>query len=982
MGKAAAWGAVAGLFVAALDVASTILWLSSTDDQRKLVLVLTLVSVGATALVGAAFFAGVAGELDASRGRALIVRLAAVCCVPGALVGWMLFSGGRMRRMPALWALRPLAGIVVAALFTGAIFALLRVTQRAARATRARRMATSAAFVGLAMATHALVDRFLPRLYEYLHGVLGVATGAFALAATALVWPRPSRQARLASLVLAAPLFVAGLLALGRWDNVRAEVFGTHAPYVRHIAVASELALGPPQRALSTGTLERDRAERERAALARESDPTLPRASGAHVLLVTVDAMRADRLTRERTPRLFSLSERAVRFQRAYAQAPHSSYSITSLHTGEYLHETVQLGQRQPIATLASTLGAHGYRTVAIYTNGIFFTEGERLEAYRDRHLDFSRAEHRDLDARATTDVALGELDESVRRGEPPTLLWAHYFDAHEPYRGRGATPMARYDDALATVDREVDRLLEGARARLRRPIVVVLSADHGEEFGEHGGVYHGSALYEEQVRVPLFVLVPGVAPRAVARPVALVDLAPTLMALVGAPRPSTVRGRDLRPWMAGREGAAEPVFSAVNTRLMSLRWPHKLIADVRWSTRELYDLGADPGERVNLASREQGVVSSLEGEIQGWLASLGRGSASADLGLARMGDRRAQERLVALALDDRSPERDRIDALDVLALSRDRELLAGLAPIVRDRRRALALSASIALGLAGVATSEARATLVESVRGDSYATRVRSAFALATLGAAEAEPVLLEALRAGDESDRQRALDALTRLAISSGIRSTRGEAAVLEAIEDDHLRYRAALALGAVSGGGSLSLLTRLARDDRADDVRAWAVAGMALTGDARASALIAERMGLDASAQRFAASALGLLRAPRGWDARRGDGGPWLECRKVDDDSPWVELGARACSGRGRVTVRLEAPSAERLTVWLRAKGEGALVVRLSGREVLRFALEGAMREWRATIGGLPAGEGEWTIESGATFWLGHVRVAAAP
>src|SRR5439155_15880160 len=103
---------------------------------------------------------------------------------------------------------------------------------------------------------------------------------------------------------------------------------------------------------------------------------------------------------------------------RTYAQAPHSSYSITTLHTSEYLHETVALGQPQPLATLADTMAAQGYRTAALYTQGIFFTEGEHLRPYRQHDLGFARADHVDRRAAAQADAAMREIDEVGRLGE------------------------------------------------------------------------------------------------------------------------------------------------------------------------------------------------------------------------------------------------------------------------------------------------------------------------------------------------------------------------------------------------------------------------------------------------------------------------------------------------------------------------------------------------------------------------------------
>jgi arylsulfatase A-like enzyme len=722
------------------------------------------------------------------------------------------------------------------------------------------------------------------------------------------------------------------------------------------------------QRALDA--IAQERAARERAALAAERDPSLPRVAGAHVLLVTVDAMRADRLSAERTPALWALATRAVRFARAYAQAPHSSYSITSLHTGEYLHETVQLGQRQPLATMARVLAAAGYRTVALYTQGIFFTEGERLTEYRDRHLDFQRSEHRDMDARATTDEAIRELNESVSRGEPPTFLWAHYFDAHEPYRGDGTSAQERYDAAIRAVDREVARLVSYAHARLHRPVIVALTADHGEEFGEHGGVYHGSTLYEEQVRVPLVMVVPNVRAAVVESPVGLVDLAPTLLALVGVARPASMRGRDLRPLLVGRgDDRREPVFSAVHTRTMVVRWPYKLVADLRWGVRELYDLQADPYERRNRASDDRATVLALEGELRGWLDALSGRSGAA---LVRMGDRSAIDALVVRALDERESLAVRIEAIDALATLGDRSVIERLSAIEHSPSRPLRLS--WALGAAMIGDERARAVLIEALgSSDEEQERSRIALALAALGDRSSTRALVSTLRGGDESQRSAALDGITRVALGDRGSLIECEAALLEAIEDDHLRYRAALALGAALGSRGFSQLVRIAREDRADDVRAWAVAGLGLSGDPRAEAVIAERLRVDASAQRYAASAWMLVRGARaeGWDARGAQG----ECGRASNDEPWVALGARACRVRERRRLTTVETSGER-DVRVMARGEGTLVLRLNDLEIMRFSLESLMREWRVERQQLA--RGELTAECAGECWLAHVAL----
>src|SRR6185503_12427125 len=109
-----------------------------------------------------------------------------------------------------------------------------------------------------------------------------------------------------------------------------------------------------------------------------------------------------------------------------------------------------------------------------------------------------------------------------------------------------------RYDAEIAAADAGLGAVV--ATVRERRPnAVVIVAADHGEEFAEHGGRYHGTTVYEEQVRVPLVVSAPGLLPpHRVSAPVQLVDLLPTVLAGLQIPRPARVRGADLGPLLVG----------------------------------------------------------------------------------------------------------------------------------------------------------------------------------------------------------------------------------------------------------------------------------------------------------------------------------------------------------------------------------------------------------------------------------------------
>ncbi len=172
---------------------------------------------------------------------------------------------------------------------------------------------------------------------------------------------------------------------------------------------------------------------------------------------------------------------------------------------------------------------------------------------------------------------------------------------------------MEKYDYEIAFCDMWVKKLIDAVdELGLADNTAIVVIADHGEAWGEHKVYFHGQDLFDEQLRVPLIIVVPGQSPQVVDDPVALVDVAPTLLDLVGAPIPANMRGRSLLPRIAAGKAAAaapRPIFAEL---LPATAWPHhatmmvdgnhKLIhriSDRRW---ELYDLASDPGEKKNLA--------------------------------------------------------------------------------------------------------------------------------------------------------------------------------------------------------------------------------------------------------------------------------------------------------------------------------------------------------------------------------------------
>jgi arylsulfatase A-like enzyme len=209
-----------------------------------------------------------------------------------------------------------------------------------------------------------------------------------------------------------------------------------------------------------------------------------------------------------------------------------------------------------------------------------------------------------------------------------PWLLWLHYFDPHAPYllhpgisTGFGTDSDAdRYDGEIAYTDRHVGRLLEElAASPLSANTIVVIVADHGEEFGEHGNFGHGYALYEECVRVPLIVHAPGIAPRRVSDPVPTIDLLPTLLELCRVEARDDVEGRTILPLLRGETLPAQESLSEVRWQsgqdLRSLRsgaWKRIEGRVAGNPFEQLFDLGEDPGELHDISAKESARAAAL----------------------------------------------------------------------------------------------------------------------------------------------------------------------------------------------------------------------------------------------------------------------------------------------------------------------------------------------------------------------------------
>jgi arylsulfatase A-like enzyme len=650
----------------------------------------------------------------------------------------------------------------------------------------------------------------------------------------------------------------------------------------------------------------------------------------AHVLLITVDALRADHLgaygyERGISPELDQLAAESVVFERAYAAAPHSSYSLCSLMTSEHLHQTTRLEMPLPEATLASTLAASGYSTTGIYTLGIFHTEGENLRLYEHNSLGFARHEHANLNAERRTDLALSEIDRLVAEGEPPSLLWTHYFDVHEPYLDTryGTSDMDRYDGEIAHVDTEVGRLLREARARLTRPLIVVLTADHGEEFRDHGGVYHGSTLFEEQIRVPLFIQAPGYEPKRVGAPVELVDVAPTLLGLLDVLPAPSMHGEDLRALMRGDVTDVGPAFAAVSRTRMVVDWPYKLIADLRFNTFALYNLETDPEERVNLANAESDRLEEMRGEIYAFIDGLQQSATSAPLtpheqalAWGRMNDRRAVLPLGELLVDLEATREQRIEAAQMLGRLSDERSKPALMQAMADEDALISAEAAISLGR--LYDPRARDALRRLVHVEDADLRARAAVSLARLRDPDAVPGLLDTLRlTTDTYEREESVRWLGRL------RNPIALEPLIELLTEFRFRLLSIIALGQLGDPRAYSHLVDILEWESRSNLRDGVARSIGQLADPRGMPLLLHMAGHDAeltaapeSLVRLGALQQGLVGGADLDRAAARRNRTIADCREEPLLRDWDYHDRTACTSRANeLSVRLALPPSVR-------------------------------------------------------------------
>jgi arylsulfatase A-like enzyme len=389
-----------------------------------------------------------------------------------------------------------------------------------------------------------------------------------------------------------------------------------------------------------------------------------------NVVLIVVDTLRADHLSfggysRTTSPNLDRLAGMSVVFRNAFAAAPWTTPSMGSLFTSQYPSALASFEQPRPIGdrfpTLAEILKAEGYRThgiisVSMLTRQLGFGRGF------DGYDESACVERSEISSPRVTDLAIQFLKE---HRDERFFLFVHYFDPHYNYMlhpefdftpaydgslGSGV-PIQRlwqdrgqftqndvdylkglYDSEIRFTDHHIGRLLDEIESLgLFDGSVVVVTADHGEEFMERGWIGHTRTLHRELLHVPLIFRLPDGRVGAVDDPVGLVDVMPTILEQTGVSVPDGIEGVSL-PLQEPFRAEARPIFAETSNPqvhqpgrvtpidLTSMQiGDAKLIYDAIGNRVALFDVAADPEESTNLALEQRDRAERLRAVLQDW---------------------------------------------------------------------------------------------------------------------------------------------------------------------------------------------------------------------------------------------------------------------------------------------------------------------------------------------------------------------------
>ena len=359
-----------------------------------------------------------------------------------------------------------------------------------------------------------------------------------------------------------------------------------------------------------------------------------------NVMILSVDCLRADMpwngYPRQIAPNLTKLSEQSTVYTNAYSISSYTAQSAAAMLSGRFASTLYRSGvffTSYPKANLffPEELAEKKIRTLGWFSH-MYFGRGKGLEQGFDvwelvPGITFNAQTDNHVTSPKMLELGLKILGNPDNTGQQ-FFAWAHFGDPHDVYVKHPESPdfgnktRDKYDSEVWFTDQHIGKLLDWAR---QQPwwsrTAVIITGDHGEAFGEHGQYRHAFELWENLVRVPFIFYVPGAKPQRIAQRRSHIDLAPTVMDLLGQPPLAQFMGKSLVPELLGKEPAAnrEPIALELTEdsnnpqRRALIAGNHKLIVRGRVASYSLYDLSSDPGEANNVAGSQPDKLTEMK---------------------------------------------------------------------------------------------------------------------------------------------------------------------------------------------------------------------------------------------------------------------------------------------------------------------------------------------------------------------------------
>jgi arylsulfatase A-like enzyme len=346
-------------------------------------------------------------------------------------------------------------------------------------------------------------------------------------------------------------------------------------------------------------------------------------------------------------PNLTQLAARAVRYTHAYALSSYTSMSVGGFLGGRLPGELARSGYffghyPDSVVMFPERLRAAGVRTLAVQAHFYFRPGSAGFEQGFDVWQMVPGIRQNNTTDMDVTDDRQEAMAERLLADPVNTsgrfFAWFHFMGPHDEYIAHpgigpyGPRMRDRYDAEVTFTDQQVGRLLDFVR---RQPwgarTAVIVTADHGEAFGEHQHYRHGFELWQELVHVPWMFVVPGAAPRAIDASRGHIDLAPTVLELLGVPRPPAgeMPGQSLLAELRGGPAPERDVWvdlprtSDSDRRRALIHGRFKLIAYGDDERFEVYDLAVDPTESHNLRATDRAAYDDMVARYRAGQASI-----------------------------------------------------------------------------------------------------------------------------------------------------------------------------------------------------------------------------------------------------------------------------------------------------------------------------------------------------------------------